>query len=378
MEVGAEEWVVKTLRFGSIKFVSYAEWCDHHVTLDLVAQEMLAKGVIELVVGLVPKVPSGLFCGCVFTWVFRSICPNHTQGKEAVPGYGAGLSEGSGFSVVRNGQLVSMDSAEFFRRQTPYGGSRMVTPGSSGFPGEARPRRPGMLSVPPVVPEESLEGSIGPTLVAGYSFPAVSSGPLLVDGSGSSAQGSSLCDGSSGSLCFPIGQALSIATMGLSALPASLPPFSQVSRGTSPSRPRRITQADRLLNTPGATNIKACLKRNPGTPVESRSRSRSSLSCTTRAPLTPQFKTLTASRLPSLNLPPKCPVMWPSVPKTTRKSLTLKMKLDIIHRHKRGKKTIAMLATILPPFTVSTIFKSADSIKKADETVSSLQAKRIT
>ncbi|MPD03009.1 hypothetical protein E2C01_098622 [Portunus trituberculatus] len=27
------------------------------------------------------------------------------------------------------------------------------------------------------------------------------------------------------------------------------------------------------------------------------------------------------------------PAMWPSIPKKTRKSLTLKVKLDIIHRH---------------------------------------------
>ncbi|MPC70618.1 hypothetical protein E2C01_064872 [Portunus trituberculatus] len=68
-----------------------------------------------------------------------------------------------------------------------------------------------------------------------------------------------------------------------------------------------------------------------------------------------------AARLHSLNLPPKCPAMWPSVPKKTRMSLTLEVKLDIIHRHERGEKTIALLATtILTPYTVSTIFKSAD------------------
>ncbi|MPC36136.1 hypothetical protein E2C01_029584 [Portunus trituberculatus] len=43
------------------------------------------------------------------------------------------------------------------------------------------------------------------------------------------------------------------------------------------------------------------------------------------------------------------------------------MKLNITHRHERGDKTIALLATILTPSTVSTIFKSADSIKKADK-----------
>ncbi|MPC22929.1 hypothetical protein E2C01_015958 [Portunus trituberculatus] len=50
------------------------------------------------------------------------------------------------------------------------------------------------------------------------------------------------------------------------------------------------------------------------------------------------FKTITASaaaRLLSLNLPPKRPAMLPSITKKTRKSLTLEVKLDIIHRHER-------------------------------------------
>ncbi|MPC75342.1 hypothetical protein E2C01_069728 [Portunus trituberculatus] len=42
-----------------------------------------------------------------------------------------------------------------------------------------------------------------------------------------------------------------------------------------------------------------------------------------------------AARLPLLNLPPKYPAMLPSVAKKTRKSLTLEVKLDIIHRHER-------------------------------------------
>ncbi|MPC82036.1 hypothetical protein E2C01_076679 [Portunus trituberculatus] len=50
-------------------------------------------------------------------------------------------------------------------------------------------------------------------------------------------------------------------------------------------------------------------------------------------------------------MPPKRSAVSPSIAKKTRKSLTLKVKLDIIHRHER------------------------DSIKKAGETVSSLQAK---
>ncbi|MPC95166.1 CENPB DNA-binding domain-containing protein 1 [Portunus trituberculatus] len=82
-------------------------------------------------------------------------------------------------------------------------------------------------------------------------------------------------------------------------------------------------------------------------------------------------------------MPPKhpatSPAMSPSVAKMIRKSLTHKVKLDIIHRHKRGKKTnsIAYHHGLIPA-TVSTIFKSVDSIKKAGETVSSLQAKRTT
>ncbi|MPC36290.1 CENPB DNA-binding domain-containing protein 1 [Portunus trituberculatus] len=82
-------------------------------------------------------------------------------------------------------------------------------------------------------------------------------------------------------------------------------------------------------------------------------------------------------------MPPKRPaigpVMSPSVAKKTRKSLTLKVKLDFIHRHERNKKTnIIARHHGLTPSTVSTIFKSADSIKKAGEIISSLQAKRIT
>ncbi|MPC96984.1 hypothetical protein E2C01_092270 [Portunus trituberculatus] len=99
--------------------------------------------------------------------------------------------------------------------------------------------------------------------------------------------------------------------------------------------------------------------------------------CTTPSPVQ-NITALAAAPLPSLNLPPKRPAMWPSLPKKTRISLTLEMKLDIIHRHERGDKTIALLATILTPSTVSTIFKSADSIKKVGETLSSLQAKRTT
>ncbi|MPC14181.1 hypothetical protein E2C01_006938 [Portunus trituberculatus] len=38
-------------------------------------------------------------------------------------------------------------------------------------------------------------------------------------------------------------------------------------------------------------------------------------------------------------MPPKCPAMLPSFAKKTRKSLTLEVKLDIIHRHERGGKT---------------------------------------
>ncbi|MPD06296.1 hypothetical protein E2C01_102101 [Portunus trituberculatus] len=82
-------------------------------------------------------------------------------------------------------------------------------------------------------------------------------------------------------------------------------------------------------------------------------------------------------------MPPKCPATSPAmshrIAKKTRKSLTLEVKLDNIHRHERGEKTntLSLLATMaLTPSTVFTIFKSADSVKKADETVSSLKAKR--
>ncbi|MPC51249.1 CENPB DNA-binding domain-containing protein 1 [Portunus trituberculatus] len=82
-------------------------------------------------------------------------------------------------------------------------------------------------------------------------------------------------------------------------------------------------------------------------------------------------------------MPPKCPAttpaMSPSVARKKRKSLTLKVKVDIIDRHERGEKTNSIACHHgLTPSTVSTIFKSAGSIKKAYETVSSLQAKRTT
>ncbi|MPC97036.1 hypothetical protein E2C01_092324 [Portunus trituberculatus] len=41
------------------------------------------------------------------------------------------------------------------------------------------------------------------------------------------------------------------------------------------------------------------------------------------------------ARLPSLYMPPKRPVMSPSIAKKTRKSLTFKVKLDVIHKHER-------------------------------------------
>ncbi|MPC53112.1 hypothetical protein E2C01_046997 [Portunus trituberculatus] len=61
-------------------------------------------------------------------------------------------------------------------------------------------------------------------------------------------------------------------------------------------------------------------------------------------------------------MPPKRPAMSPSVAKKTRKSLILKVKLDIIHRHERGEKTCLPWYHGLTPSSVSTIFKSADSI----------------
>ncbi|MPC42470.1 hypothetical protein E2C01_036092 [Portunus trituberculatus] len=134
-------------------------------------------------------------------WVVRTLCYGPgIQPKEAVPVHGAGFSEGSGFSITRKGQLVFVSGTEFSRRQSPYSVSIEVTLRSSSFAGEAHPRWLGTLSVLSVVPEETLMGSVGPTLVAGSSFPAVSSRSLLVDGSRSSSQGSSLCDSSSGTV----------------------------------------------------------------------------------------------------------------------------------------------------------------------------------
>ncbi|MPC58051.1 CENPB DNA-binding domain-containing protein 1 [Portunus trituberculatus] len=82
-------------------------------------------------------------------------------------------------------------------------------------------------------------------------------------------------------------------------------------------------------------------------------------------------------------MPPKRPATSPAmsstVAKKTRKSLILKVKQDIIHRHERGEKTNSIAHHHrLTPSTVSTFFKSTDSIKKAGETVSFLQAKRTT
>ncbi|MPC16048.1 hypothetical protein E2C01_008859 [Portunus trituberculatus] len=69
-------------------------------------------------------------------------------------------------------------------------------------------------------------------------------------------------------------------------------------------------------------------------------------------------------------MPPKCPAtssaMSPSIAKNTRKSLTPEVKLDIIHKHERGEKTNSVACHHgLTPSTVSTIFKSAHSIKRA-------------
>ncbi|MPC61560.1 hypothetical protein E2C01_055633 [Portunus trituberculatus] len=62
-------------------------------------------------------------------------------------------------------------------------------------------------------------------------------------------------------------------------------------------------------------------------------------------------------------MPPQHPAMSPSVAKKTRKSLTLEVKLDIINGHKRGEKTNNIARHHgLTSSTVSTIFKSADSI----------------
>ncbi|MPC39025.1 CENPB DNA-binding domain-containing protein 1 [Portunus trituberculatus] len=116
------------------------------------------------------------------------------------------------------------------------------------------------------------------------------------------------------------------------------------------------------------------------------------LSWTKRAPLTPlHFPTLSSKQKQcpapachlTLNMPPKrpatSPAMSPSIAKKTRKSFTLEVKLDIIHRHERGEKTNGIAHNHgLTTSSVSTIFKSADPIKKAGEIVSSLQANRTT
>ncbi|MPC34965.1 hypothetical protein E2C01_028370 [Portunus trituberculatus] len=63
--------------------------------------------------------------------------------------------------------------------------------------------------------------------------------------------------------------------------------------------------------------------------------------------------------------PATSPAMSPSVAKKKRKTLPHEVKLDIIHRHDRGKKTNSIARYHgLTPSTVSTIFKSVDSIKR--------------
>ncbi|MPC31175.1 hypothetical protein E2C01_024457 [Portunus trituberculatus] len=69
-------------------------------------------------------------------------------------------------------------------------------------------------------------------------------------------------------------------------------------------------------------------------------------------------------------MPPKRPAMSPSVAKKTRKSLTLEVKMD--SQTREARKLIALLATIFTSSTVSTIFKSADLIKKAGSSLSRL------
>ncbi|MPC23454.1 Tigger transposable element-derived protein 4 [Portunus trituberculatus] len=55
------------------------------------------------------------------------------------------------------------------------------------------------------------------------------------------------------------------------------------------------------------------------------------------------------------------PAMSPIIAKKKRKSLTLEVKLDIIHTHEGGEKTNSIAHHHgLTPSTVSSIFKSAD------------------
>ncbi|MPC60629.1 hypothetical protein E2C01_054682 [Portunus trituberculatus] len=72
--------------------------------------------------------------------------------------------------------------------------------GGFSFGPHERPTLQGCIGAIQAMPEETLEGIVKPTLVAGSSFTAASARPLLVDGSRSSFQGSFLCDGSSGAV----------------------------------------------------------------------------------------------------------------------------------------------------------------------------------
>ncbi|MPD04604.1 hypothetical protein E2C01_100300 [Portunus trituberculatus] len=73
-------------------------------------------------------------------------------------------------------------------------------------------------------------------------------------------------------------------------------------------------QADRLLNTPGVADTKACLRRNPGTPVGSRSRSRlMDNTCTTHSPVQNNNSiSNSSSSLVQLTTKMPCNVAWRS------------------------------------------------------------------
>ncbi|MPC55824.1 hypothetical protein E2C01_049769 [Portunus trituberculatus] len=68
-----------------------------------------------------------------------------------------------------------------------------VTPRSSGFPGETGSRRLGTLSIPSVVPEETLKGNVGPNLMAGDESQSNFTIPALTEYVGDSERDRLLC-----------------------------------------------------------------------------------------------------------------------------------------------------------------------------------------
>ncbi|MPC89297.1 hypothetical protein E2C01_084236 [Portunus trituberculatus] len=107
-------------------------------------QDMLAKRTMELVVSKLNGFYACLFLLHKLTGGWRPVfdlsnLSKFLVPKETVPGHGAGFSKGSGFSMAKKGQLISVCAKEFSRSQSPYGVSMEFTPGSSGFLGETGP-----------------------------------------------------------------------------------------------------------------------------------------------------------------------------------------------------------------------------------------------